>query len=83
MAGKAEDRKPGLIGDFLSSEVKLHRLRLLTGDCLLSLLPIPDHQRQPEDDEKASGTFDDSDVMDQKAIVEANGSIGFDELFVG
>jgi hypothetical protein len=25
----AEDRKPGLIGDFLSSEVKLHRLRLL------------------------------------------------------
>jgi hypothetical protein len=34
-------------------------------------------------DEKASGTFDDPDVMDQKAIIEANGSIGFDKLLVG
>jgi hypothetical protein len=34
-------------------------------------------------DEKTTGTFDDPDFMDQKAIVEANGSIGFDELLVG
>jgi hypothetical protein len=34
-------------------------------------------------DEKTSGTFDDPDIMDQKAIVETNGSIGFDQLFVG
>jgi len=28
------------------------------------------------------GTFDDPDVMDQKAIVEANGSVGFNEFLV-
>jgi len=30
-----------------------------------------------------SGTFDDPDVMDQKAIVEANARIRFDQLLVG
>jgi hypothetical protein len=34
-------------------------------------------------DEKTSGTFDDPDVMDQKAMIEANGSIAFDEFLVG
>jgi hypothetical protein len=32
---------------------------------------------------RSSGTFDNPDVMDQKAIVEGNGSIGFDEFLVG
>jgi hypothetical protein len=33
--------------------------------------------------EKASGTFDNSDVIDHKAIVEADGSISFDEFLFG
>jgi hypothetical protein len=40
-------------------------------------------RRIREGDEKTSGAFNDADVMDQKAIVEANGSIGFDQNFVG
>jgi hypothetical protein len=32
---------------------------------------------------RPAGTFDDPDVMNQKAIVEANGRIGFDKILFG
>jgi hypothetical protein len=40
-------------------------------------------RRIREGDEKTSGAFNDADVMDQKAIVEGNGSMGFDQSLVG